>query len=239
MIPIRDENPTRRFPLLTIVLLVINVAVFAYEVSLPDAALIELIDRWALNPARLVADPLSPEILLTLLTAMFLHGGWLHLGGNMLYLWIFGNNIEDRLGRMRFLAFYLGSGVAASLAHVAIDGPRDIPLLGASGAIAGVLGAYLLLFPRAQVVVLIPIFFIIELAKVPAAFVIGFWFLMQVAQGVGSISPGATTGGVAWWAHVGGFVAGLLFILPAWLIDQRRRRRKKNGARQSRFTTWR
>jgi membrane associated rhomboid family serine protease len=146
------------------------------------------------NPARLAADPLSFEVWITVITAMFLHGGWLHLGGNMLYLWIFGNNIEDRLGRLRFLGFYLASGIAATLAHIVIQGPQDIPLLGASGAIAGVLGAYLVLFPRARVLVLIPILFIIELARVPAAFVIGFWFLIQVVQGVGHSLAGRHRG---------------------------------------------
>ncbi len=238
MIPIRDDNPTRRFPLLTVALIALNLAVFAYELSLTEPELLALIDRWAVNPARLAADPLSPPLLASLVTAMFLHGGWLHLGGNMLYLWIFGNNVEDRLGRPWFLAFYLASGIVATLAHILVDGPRDIPLLGASGAIAGVLGAYLLLFPRAKVVVLVPVLFIVELARVPAAFVIGFWFLMQVVQGVGSIAPEATGGGVAWWAHIGGFVAGLVFVGPVWLAEEIRRRRRRR-TKPGRFTTWR
>ncbi len=235
MIPLRDENPTKRFPFVTVSLIAANVLAFFYELSLADQALFELIDTWAFNPARFVADPTSPAVLVTFVTAMFLHAGWLHLGGNMLYLWIFGNNIEDRYGPLRFVAFYLGTGIAATLAHVAIEGAADVPLLGASGAIAGVLGAYLLLFPKTKVVVAIPIFFIIELAKVPAAFVIGFWFLMQVVQGVGSISPEATAGGVAWWAHIGGFVAGAGITAPVWIAAQRRRRKK----RKQQFTTYR
>ncbi len=235
MIPIKDENPTRRFPVVTVSLLVTNIAVFGYELTLPEAGLHAFLDRWAVNTSRLAADPLSPATLVTLLTSIFLHAGWLHLGGNMLYLWIFGNNIEDRLGRSAFVAFYFASGILATLAHLLVVGPADIPLLGASGAIAGVLGAYLLLFPKARVVVLIPIFFFIEMARVPAAFVIGFWFLMQVVQGLGAISPEATAGGVAWWAHIGGFVAGLVLVLPAWLAERRESRRKE----EERFIPWR
>ncbi len=179
MIPLRDENPTKRFPFVTIALLAANIAAFIYELSLSDEDLGVLIETWALTPAHLIAEPSSPSVLVTLLSAMFLHGGWLHLGGNMLYLWIFGNNVEDRFGRIQFLAFYLGTGVVATIAHVVAAGPTDVPLVGASGAIAGVLGAYLLLFPKARVLVAIPIFIIIEIARVPAAFVIGFWFLIR------------------------------------------------------------
>lgn len=234
MIPIRVDNPTRRFPLVTVALVVVNVVVFGYELSLSDAELRAFIETWAVNPARLVAEPLSPHVLVTLLTAMFLHGGWLHLGGNMLYLWLFGNNVEDELGRPKFIAFYLVTGVAATLAHVLVTGAADVPLLGASGAIAGLLGAYLLLFPRTRVVAIIPIFFIIEVARVRAAFVIGFWFLMQLIMGLGAISPEAARGGVAWWAHIGGFVAGLALIAPRWLAKHRRRRSDQRS-----FTTWR
>lgn len=235
MIPLKDENPTKRFPVVTVALLLANIAAFAYEVYLPEEELVAFIDRWAVVPARLIAEPTSPGVLVTLLTAMFLHGGWLHLGGNMLYLWIFGNNVEDRFGRIRFLAFYLGTGVVATLAHVAAEGPAEIPLIGASGAIAAVLGAYLLLFPKARVLVAIPIFFIIELARIPASFVIGFWFLMQVIQGVGSISPEAASGGVAWWAHIGGFVIGLVVTAPLWLAELRKRKSRE----RQRFTTYR
>lgn len=232
MIPLRDDNPTRRFPAFTIGLLAVNVAVFVYMLSLGDAELAGFIDSWALIPSRLAAGWSSPSVLATLVTAMFLHGGWVHLGSNMLYLWIFGNNVEDAFGPLPFLGFYLASGVAATLVHVFVTGPVDVPLLGASGAIAGVLGAYLLLFPRAHVLVLIPIIFVLELARVPAAFVIGFWFLIQLIQGVGSISPGALSGGVAWWAHVGGFAAGFVLALPVWLKTRREDKRPP-------FTTWR
>jgi membrane associated rhomboid family serine protease len=182
---------------------------------------------------RFFDAPTSAASLLSIVTAMFLHGGWLHLGGNMLYLWIFGNNIEDRLGKLRFIAFYLGCGALASLTQAFIDPESTVPLVGASGAIAGVLGAYLVLYPRARVVTVIPIFFIIELATVPAVFVIGLWFLLQLAQGIGSIG---TMTGVAWWAHVGGFLAGVTAVAPLAATDllrrvRARRQRRKNGAK--------
>lgn len=227
MIPLRDDLPTKRFPFVTVTLLLANIAAFAYALSLSDQELMALFESWAFTPANLLAEPASPAVLATLFSAMFLHGGWLHIGGNMLYLWIFGNNVEDRFGHLVFLGFYLATGVAATIAHLAAEGASEIPLVGASGAIAGVLGAYLVLYPRTRITVAIPIFFIIELARVPAAFVIGFWFLMQVVQGVGSISPEAAGGGVAWWAHVGGFVAGLAATAPVWAAEQYRKRARR------------
>ena len=146
---------------------------------------------------------------------MFLHGGWLHLGGNMLYLWIFGDNVEDKLGHIRYLAFYIVCGLAASILHVFVDSTSIVPTVGASGAIAGVLGAYLLLFPRARVVTLIPIFVFIQVAELPALLVLGFWFVMQFFNGLMSLGyQTAGMGGVAWWAHIGGFVAGLALVIP-------------------------
>lgn len=229
VIPLRDENPTRRFAWVTMAIIALNSAAFAYELSLPTKALQSFIATWALTPASLVGNPADPRIWLTVIVSMFLHGGWIHLGGNMLYLWIFGNNIEDRLGGVRFIGFYLASGLAAALGQVVAAPTSAVPLIGASGAIAGVLGAYLVMYPRARVLTLIPIFFIFELISVPAVFVIGVWFLMQVAQGVGSISNQANAGGVAWWAHVGGFLAGAALIAPAALADRR----------TARFRTWR
>ncbi|MDZ4177785.1 MAG: rhomboid family intramembrane serine protease [Coriobacteriia bacterium] len=232
MIPIYDDNPTRSFPLLTITFIACNIAAFIFEVTREPGELSALIVTYGFVPARFFAEPLSTGNLFSLLTAMFLHGGWLHLGGNMLYLWIFGNNIEDRLGKLRFVAFYLGCGVLASLAQAFIDPASTVPLVGASGAIAGVLGAYLVLYPRARVVAVIPIFFIIELATIPAVFVIGLWFLLQLAQGIGSIGM---MSGVAWWAHVGGFVAGMLAVAPLAASDlirrarDRRRRRRRSA----------
>jgi len=227
MIPIYDENPTKRFPYLTIVLLVANIAIFGYEITLSSDALQTLFDTWGFTPVDYFASPLAPTALMTIVTAMFLHGGWLHLIGNMLYLWIFGNNIEDRLGSIWFLLLYLGGGVAATMAHALIYPTSNVPLVGASGAIAALLGAYLLLYPKAKVVTVIPVFVFIELAKLPAVFVIGMWFLLQLAQGVGSI--GAATG-VAWWAHIGGFAIGVAAMLPLIVggtIKSRARRHTK------------
>lgn len=226
MIPLYDDNPTRRLPWVTMALIAANGAVFAYELSLSDAQLQSLIARYAFTASSFFSTPFGPTQLLTLITATFLHGGWLHLLGNMLYLWIFGNNIEDRLGAARYLLFYLSAGIAAIAVQAWTDPLSEIPLVGASGAIAGVLGAYMVLFPRARVITLIPIFFFVELAAIPAVFVIGFWFLIQIAQGVGSIGADAV-GGVAWWAHVGGFVFGLIAVAPLSLAELRRRRRRQ------------
>ncbi len=222
MIPIRDENPTRGFAWVTLLLLLANVGVFAYEASLPIPELNELISTWAFVPERFLADPFSPLQWATVLSAMFMHGGWLHLGSNMLYLWIFGNNIEDRLGAVRFILFYLATGMAATALQAFTDPASGVPLLGASGAIAGVLGAYLVLYPHAKVLTVIPIFFFIELAALPAVFVIGFWFLTQVVQGVAALSPMAAEGGVAWFAHIGGFAAGLAIAVPLAVADRAR-----------------
>ncbi|MDP2183470.1 MAG: rhomboid family intramembrane serine protease [Actinomycetota bacterium] len=210
-------------------IIALNAAAFVYEMSLPAKELQVLIDAWALTPARFLDGPWNRVTWLPVLTSMFLHGGWIHLGGNMLYLWIFGNNIEDRLGTLRFVGFYLATGIIATLGQVAYAPASTVPLVGASGAISGVLGAYLVLYPRARVLTLIPVFFILELIAVPAVFVIGVWFLMQLAQGVGSISQQATAAGVAWWAHIGGFLAGAVLILPAAYADRK----------TPRFKTWR
>ncbi len=226
MIPIHDDNPTQRIPAITITLILANVAIFAFEVTRSATALNAMLDAYAFVPARFFEAPTQPLQLMTLVTAAFLHGGWLHLGGNMLYLWIFGNNIEDRLGAVRFIAFYLGCGAIASIVQGWLAPASTIPLIGASGAIAGVLGAYMVLYPRARVVTVIPIFFYIELAAIPAVFVIGFWFVMQLISGFGSIA-GAAGGGVAWWAHVGGFVAGALIALPIATGDAYRRSRQR------------
>ncbi|MHB9004581.1 MAG: rhomboid family intramembrane serine protease [Coriobacteriia bacterium] len=225
MIPLHDDNPTQRFPWLTVLVIAVNAIVFAMEASMETQELNSFLLKWAFIPQRFFESPLSVDQLKTLVVSMFLHGGWLHLIGNMLFLWIFGNNIEDRLGALRFGLFYLVCGATAALAQAFAAPEASIPMVGASGAIAGVLGAYLMLYPRARVVTVIPIFFYIEVAALPAAFVIGFWFLLQLAQGVGSLGALGTEGGVAWWAHVGGFVAGIIAILPAVVADGRARRR--------------
>ena len=216
MIPLRDANPTRQTPLVTLGLVVACFVVFAAELgvlaSSGDAALEALITRWGLVPADLTAawgrgEFLSAETL-TLFTSQFLHGGWLHLLGNLLYLWIFGNNIEDRFGRLRFLAFYLVGGAVAGLAQVAIGPTSTVPTIGASGAIAATLGAYLVLFPRARVTSLVFLVFFYQLIDVPAVIVLVFWFVLQLIDGLAAIGVTDVTGGVAFFAHIGGFAFG-------------------------------
>jgi len=215
MIPLRDDNPTSIKPILTVTLIAINVVVFLYQVSLPPRQGNLFVYQFGAIPSVIFGPDRLPSGLevippaLALLTSMFLHGGWMHLIGNMWYLWIFGNNIEDAMGRVRYLVFYLLSGLAASVCHAYFNLHSKVPSIGASGAISGVLGAYLLLYPRARVLVLIPLGFFTRLLYVPAMFVLGFWFLMQVLSGTLS---GAQAGGVAWWAHIGGFVAGMAMV---------------------------
>ena len=206
MFPLKDDIPSRSFPVVTVGLIAVNVLVFLYELSLGEQ-LGPVLETWALVPAVWLSNPARA---LPILASMFLHGGWMHLLGNMLYLWIFGDNVEDRLGRARFLAFYLLCGLAAALLQVAISPGSTVPMIGASGAIAGVLGGYLLLYPRARVLVLVPIFVFIRLIYLPAPLVLGVWFVLQLFSGAASL--GASGGGVAYWAHVGGFVAGLVLV---------------------------
>jgi membrane associated rhomboid family serine protease len=203
MFPIGDDNSARRAtPIVTYVLIAINLVVFFIQLQGGN----EFIQTWAFIPARFSEDPAGDAP--TLISAMFMHGGWMHLGGNMLYLWIFGDNVEDRLGPVRFLLFYLVAGLAASFAQYAVNPASAIPNVGASGAIAGVLGAYLLMFPKARVNVLLGR----QVVAMPAFVVLGFWIALQLVSGVGSIADTAQTetGGVAYMAHVGGFVAGLV-----------------------------
>jgi membrane associated rhomboid family serine protease len=202
MIPLRDIIPSRTTPVVTIAVITINVLVFLYELSL-GRAVDAFTLYWGLVPAAFS--------WVTVLTSMFLHGGFLHIAGNMLYLWIFGDNVEDRMGHGRFLVFYLLCGVAAALAQTITAPDSVIPMVGASGAIAGVMGAYFVLYPKSRIVTLIPIFFFFQVIEVPAILFLGIWFLMQFVSGLGSIVSvtGGSTGGVAFWAHVAGFVAGL------------------------------
>lgn len=209
MIPLYDDNPTRSVAYVTIGLIVLNTLVFLYELSLPPAELRAFIHQYGVTPVRLTAAGTAP-IHPSLLTSMFLHGGWMHLLGNMLYLWIFGNNIEDACGRVRFLFFYLLTGLAAAATQIFIHPESDIPMIGASGAVSGVLGGYLLLYPRARVLVLVPIFIFIKFLYVPAIVLLVFWFALQLLSGWATL--GHTGGGVAFWAHVGGFVAGMALI---------------------------
>lgn len=205
MIPLRDVIPSRTTPVVTIGIISINALVFLYEASLTDRELLRFAQVYGLVPAYF--DPLA------LLTSMFLHGGWLHVIGNNLYLWIFGDNVEDRVGHGRFLAFYLLCGAAAAVAQTATNPTSAIPMLGASGAIAGVMGAYFVLFPHSRVLTLLPILFFWHLVEIPAIYFLGFWFLLQVLQGLGSIGVrSAEIGGIAFWAHAAGFGAGALGI---------------------------
>jgi len=215
MLPLRDVNPTRHFPLMTVILIAINVLVFIYELIL-GPQLEGFVQSWAIIPYEIThgvdLPPASIQpIYLTLITAMFLHGGFVHIAGNMLFLWIFGNNIEDAMGSLRFLVFYLLCGLAAAFAQIAVGPNSDVPNIGASGAIAGVLGAYLLLFPRAEVQTLVFLGFFVRLVRLPALLFLGLWFVLQLFSGVAGLGMEAT-GGVAWFAHIGGFIAGIVLI---------------------------
>ncbi len=216
MIPLRDDNPTERFPVFTISLIVINVLVFFYQFSLGKESGVfiynyGMIPYLVTHPNEIVEGIYFPAEL-TLFTSMFLHGGFMHLAGNMLYLWIFGNNIEDKLGHIGFLIFYVICGVLAGLAHLITAPNSQIPTVGASGAIAGVLGAYLIKFPRARILTLIWLGFFVRLVYIPAIVVLGFWFIFQLLFGLPTLGV-EQGGGVAYFAHIGGFVAGLLFFL--------------------------
>lgn len=216
MIPYKDLNPSRHFPFVTLLLIVMNVAVFALEMFLPSSTSYRLLYQYAAIPMEFKLGrnlPISTGLpFLTLVTSLFLHGGFFHLAGNMLYLWIFGDNVEDRMGSARFLFFYLLCGVIATLVQVYADFSSKVPVLGASGAIAGVLAAYLLLFPKARVMVLVPIFYFLRTLILPAWLVLGGWILLQVVAV--EISPLKTGGGIAYYAHLGGFLTGLL-LTPA------------------------
>ena len=215
MIPLHDDNPTTLRPVVTIALMVLCTLVFLWELSLGPVGLERavyafgaipavLFDQLRLNPALAV---IPPE--LTLLTSMFMHGGWMHLLGNMLYLWIFGNNVEDAMGHGRFLLFYLLCGLIAALGHAWLDPASRVPMIGASGAISGVLGAYLLLYPHARVLVGIPFGFFVHTVYLPAMLVLGMWFLLQILN---SAAASGGQGGVAWFAHIGGFIAGMVLL---------------------------
>lgn len=222
MIPLGDTVPSDRTPFITYTLIALNVIVFFVELLMGPRAEI-LINVWGTVPAHIIRWQQSPWVLSTLVTSTFLHGGWLHLVGNMLYLAIFGDNVEGIMGHKRYLAFYLICGLAANLAQVLIAPASMIPGVGASGAIAGVLGAYILCFPRARVFVGIPLLIYMEVISLPALIVLGFWFIVQLFNGVATIgmSSEAIMGGIAWWAHIGGFVVGLI-LTP--LLRQRRRK---------------
>jgi len=213
MFPLRDENRSQTVPVLTRALILTNAGAFVYQLMLgPDLRI--FMYTWGMVPERVtLALQYGEESFvgpgLTLLTSMFLHGGWLHLVGNMWYLWIFGDNVEDRLGHGRFLLFYIASGLVAALLHYALNPTSELPTVGASGAIAGVLGGYLVTFPRARIITLVPLFPFFQVMALPAVVVLGLWFVMQFFSGFLSLGFGSG-GGVAWWAHIGGFAFGLI-----------------------------
>lgn len=224
MIPIRDQLTTRKVPIVNYALIALNILVFILQ-WLSGGQSEALTYEFALIPTQFLAAPANPANILDIFTSMFMHAGFLHLAGNMLYLWIFGDNVEDRLGSIRYLLFYLGGGVVASLTHVFTNPNSSLPTVGASGAIAAVLGAYLVLYPRSRILTFIPIGYFMRLKLVPAAIVLGVWFVLQLFNGVLSLGQ-ADVGGTAFWAHIGGFVAGLLM---GWVVKGRQTTQRQTG----------
>ncbi len=229
MIPLKDINRTQTFPAVTVLLVFFNAVSFVYQLSLGSGPqLTGFFYQYGLVPYALLSLGYWQEVGLVLglapfVTSMFLHGGWMHFLGNMLYLWVFGDNIEDRLGHARFLLFYLVCGFLAALLQVAVFPGSRIPMIGASGAISGVLGAYLVLFPGARVLTLVPILFFVQLIKLPALIFLGLWFLLQFFNGALSLTVGQLSlGGTAWWAHIGGFAAGVGLVLKYRKARRRR-----------------
>ena len=216
MFPIHDENPIKIIPYVTYAFMAACIAAFLWQFSQSSSAQNDIVYALGVTPAVIFDHRELPENLVwvpeyvTVFTSMFLHGGWMHLIGNMLYLWVFGNNIESAMGHLRYINFYLVCGVAAVLAQALPDTDSVVPMIGASGAISGVLGAYLLLYPKARVTIIVPILIIIKTFKVPAMFVLGGWFVMQLVSSV--LARGQEGGGVAFGAHIGGFIAGMLLV---------------------------
>lgn len=227
MLPISDDNRGRRNrPVVAWALIIINVLIYAYQWTLDGRALNLFLDRWATVPAEIS----SGQALFTLVTCAFLHGSWFHLGSNMLFLWIFGDNVEDVMGHGKFLVFYLLTAAAASYAQVLIDTTSRVPLVGASGAISGVLAAYIVLFPKGQIRTLIFLGIFVTMTMLPAWIMIGYWILLQVISGVGSLGAiGDQGGGVAFFAHIGGFIAGLALV---WFFRDKRRLEEQHAARR-------
>jgi len=217
MFPLKDTIPSRTIPFVNTMLIIFNVTIFLFEVSLPPDALQSLIATFGVIPRRFFFlaqhEPSSFMLrFLPILTSMFLHGGWLHMVGNMWFLWIFGDNVEDRMGHFRYFIFYILCGIGAAITHIYLTPNSPVPTIGASGAIAGVMGAYFILYPNARVITLVIIFIFIDIIEVPAFIFLGFWFLLQFFQGTFSLMVGPSAGGVAWWAHFGGFLFGVVFV---------------------------
>lgn len=227
--PLRDENPVRITPYVTYGLIVLNVLIFGYELTLPPDRLMGFFQTWAVVPAQLtnsLQGSGGAREWFTLLSAQFLHAGFFHVAGNMLYLWIFGNNVEEQLGRVRFILFYLLCGVLASLTQWYFDMGSEIPSLGASGAIAGVMGAYVFRFPQVRILTIVPLGFFLTTIRIPAIWYLGIWFIQQALYGVASLNApaniGMSGGGIAYWAHAGGFVFGAALGPLFGLFDQAR-----------------
>ena len=239
MIPLKDDNPIRTFPLVTIFLILANVVVFVYQWKLGPTGAQAFVYRMGAVPWEIThfqeftefPVPFRSDIpnVLTLLTSIFIHGGLFHLLGNMLYLWVFGDNVETLMGPLRFLVFYLLAGVAAGLSHVVIEPNSTVPMVGASGAISAVLGAYIVRFPRARVHMLVFLFIFIRVIRIPSLIALGLWFGLQVINGLGALGGGERGGGVAWFAHIGGFVAGMILV---FLFE------KKDRVRMMKRTVW-
>ena len=225
MIPLRDEIKSHRVPIVNILIIILNLLVFGYQwLTVPEQA-IALVFEFAFIPSNFLAAPTNIINIRNLLTALFIHAGLLHLGGNMLYLWIFGDNVEDVLGHLPYLFFYLVGGVAATMAHVYTNPGSSIPTVGASGAIGAVLGAYLVLYPQSRILTFIPLGFFMMLKMVPAAIVLGAWFILQLFQGVLTLG-GPDVGGTAFWAHIGGFVFGVFYAILFMKPRQAKLRRR-------------
>lgn len=217
MIPLKNLSPRRSVPLVTLLIIVANVVVFFHQILLPPQAAEGFVMTFGLVPAKMALALAGkhytlPEAFLPLFTSMFLHGGWLHIIGNMWFLWIFGGNVEDRLGPLAYLLFYIVCGIGSGVTQALFSWGSQVPSIGASGAISGILGAYVVFFPATRILTLIPLFIIWFTARIPAIVFIGLWFVAQFLSGLGSLGA-ANTGGVAWWAHVGGFLIGLLLAL--------------------------
>lgn len=214
MIPLRDSARSRTFPVVNLTIIILNLVIYFKEVTVEPYRLNQIFYTYGLIPADVLntiftGAPLTP-VLINFITATFIHGGWVHVIGNMLFLWVFGDNVEDRLGHFKYLLFYLLAGIAGGVVHVITNPASTIPVVGASGAVAGVLGAYIIAFPRSRILALVPIIIIFTLMEIPAVIFIALWFFIQLFNGVASLGGAANP--VAWWAHVGGFLMGMLLI---------------------------
>ena len=209
MFPLYDTVRSHRFPAINLILIVINALAFLYEIQMNPSALKEFIFEWGLIPARLLSDPSTAWS--TIFTSMFMHGGWFHIINNMWVLFVFGDNVEARMGGIRYLIFYLLCGVAAVLLQTYVLPSSDVPMIGASGAVAGVLGAYLILFPHSRIASLVPVLFIFTVIEIPAVIFLLFWFVSQLYSGLFAIQGGGGSG-IAWWAHIGGFIFGIIMV---------------------------